>query len=258
LSSDRPAIYAERGGAGAPLLVLLHGLGAGAAVWDGLLPIVRARWSGRWIAPDLRGHGRSSHAAPYGYGTHAADVAALLDADDVVVLAHSMGAVVGLVLATQWFGVRVRAVVAFGVKPDFNAEEVARIRAVGQAGYRWFDTREAAIERQIAVAGLRGLIAVDDPRAAIGIAQADGKFRIAMDPAANLVLGPELPDVLAAAKAPVRFAAGDRDPLVAVDAMRAVDPSAHVFPGRGHNVHVEDPLALWNFAEPFLTNAVPR
>jgi pimeloyl-ACP methyl ester carboxylesterase len=247
------ALFAERGGSGTPLLLLLHGLGANAGVWDGLLPLLRERWAGRWIAPDFRGHGRSSHAAPYGYGTHAADVAALLDAnDEVVVLAHSMGGAVGLALATQWFGVRVRAVVAFAVKPDFDAEEVARIRNVGSAGYRWFDTREAAIERQIAVAGLRGLITAADPRAALGIADAGGKFRIAMDPAANLVLGPELSELLAAANAPVHFAAGDRDPLVAVDAMRAVDPAAHVFPGRGHNVHVEDPLALWNFAEPIL------
>jgi pimeloyl-ACP methyl ester carboxylesterase len=250
------ALYAERGGSGAPALVLLHGLGANAAVWDALLPIVTERWAGRWIAPDFRGHGRSSHAAPYGYGTHAADVAALLEpGDDIVVLAHSMGGVVGLALATQWFGVRVRSVVAFSVKPDFNAEEIARIRAVGAAGYRWFDTREAAIERQIAVAGLRGLIAPDDPRAALGVTALDGKFRIAMDPLANLVLGPELPDVLAAAMAPVHFAAGDRDPLVGVAAMQAVDPAAHVFPGLGHNVHVEDPHALWKFAEPFLTAA---
>jgi pimeloyl-ACP methyl ester carboxylesterase len=247
------SLYVERGGSNGPLLLLLHGLGANAAVWDGLLPIVSERWSGRWMAPDFRGHGRSSHPAPYGYGMHAADVAALLAADDdVVVLAHSMGGPVGFALATQLFGVRVRSVVAFAVKPDFNAEEVARIRNVAGAGYRWFDTREAAIERQIAVAGLRGLIDPGDPRAGIGVTAAGGKFRIAMDPAANLVLGPELPELLAAAHAPVHFAAGDHDPLVAVDAMRAVDPAAHVFPGRGHNVHVEDPLALWNFAEPFL------
>jgi pimeloyl-ACP methyl ester carboxylesterase len=230
-------LYAERGGSGTPLLVLLHGLGASAAVWDGMLPILADRWAGRWIAPDFRGHGRSSHAAPYGYGMHAADVAALLAAgDDAVVLAHSMG-----------------ALAVFAVKPDFNAEEVGRIRSVAANGYRWFDTRDAAIERQIAVAGLRGLLAPDDPRAALGVTEAGGKFRIAMDPAANLVLGPELPEMLAAARAPVHFAAGDRDPLVAVDAMRAVDPAAHVFPGLGHNVHVEDPLALWNWAAPLLT-----
>lgn len=247
------SLYAEHAGSGAPLLLLLHGLGANAAVWDGLLPILGERWAGRWLAPDFRGHGRSSHAAPYGYGTHAADVAALLaGGDEIVVLAHSMGGPVAFALATQWFGIRVRSIVAFAVKPDFNAEEIGRIRNVAGAGHRWFDTREAAIERQIAVAGLRGLIDPGDPRAAIGVVAQDGKFRIAMDPAANLVLGPELPEMLAAARAPVHFAAGDRDPLVAVDAMRAIDPAAHVFPGRGHNVHVEDPLALWNFAEPLL------
>jgi pimeloyl-ACP methyl ester carboxylesterase len=247
-------LYAERGGSGTTVLVLLHGLGASAAVWDGLLPILAERWQGRWIAPDFRGHGRSSHAAPYGYGMHAADVAALLTADDdVVVLAHSMGGPVALALATRWFGVHVRTIAAFAVKPDFNAEEVAGIRTVAAKGHRWFDTRAAAIERQIAVAGLRGLIAPDDSRAAIGIVEEAGKFRIAMDPQANLVLGPELPEMLAAAHAPVHFAAGDRDQLVAVDAMRALDPAAHVFPGLGHNVHVEDPLALWNWAEPLLT-----
>jgi pimeloyl-ACP methyl ester carboxylesterase len=164
-----------------------------------------------------------------------------------------MGGPVALALATQWFGVRVRTIAAFAVKPDFNAEEVAGIRTVAAKGHRWFDTRAAAIDRQIAVAGLRGLVAPEDPRAAIGIVEHAGKFRIAMDPQANLVLGPELPEMLAAAHAPVHFAAGDRDGLVAVDAMRALDPAARVFPGLGHNVHVEDPPALWNWAEPLLT-----
>jgi pimeloyl-ACP methyl ester carboxylesterase len=253
LNAVRDPIFAERGGSGGPLLVLLHGMGGSAAVWDGIIPFVRERWPGRWLVPDFRGHGRSSHVAPYGYGTHAADVAALLDADDdVAILAHSMGGPVGLALATQWFGVRVRTVVAFAVKPDFNAEEVANIRAVAGKGVRWFDTREAAIERQIAVAGLRGLIDPGDPRAALGITERDGKFRIAMDPDATLVLGPDLPDMLAAARAPVHFAAGDSDRIVAVSNMRAVDPSAHVFPGGGHNVHVEDPRSVWEYAEPLL------
>ena len=105
---------------------------------------------------------------------------------------------------------------------------------------------------------MRGLIAPDDPRAAIGIVEDAGKFRIAMDPQANLVLGPELPDMLAAAHAPVHFAAGDRDQLVNVDAMRELDPSAHVFPGLGHNVHVENPLALWTWAEPLLATKSER
>ena len=46
-----PALWVESGGTGKPLLLMLHGLGANAAVWQRLLPIVDARWSGRWPLP---------------------------------------------------------------------------------------------------------------------------------------------------------------------------------------------------------------
>ena len=43
------------GGTGDSLLLLLHGLGATAAVWRRLIPLVEESWDGRWAAPDLRG-----------------------------------------------------------------------------------------------------------------------------------------------------------------------------------------------------------
>ena len=52
-------LYAEEGGSGTDLLVLLHGLGATGAVWAPLLEIIGTRWRGRWFAPDLPGHGSS-------------------------------------------------------------------------------------------------------------------------------------------------------------------------------------------------------
>jgi pimeloyl-ACP methyl ester carboxylesterase len=46
----------------------------------------------------------------YSFGQHAADVAALLrPGEPVVVVGHSMGGVVGLALASGWFGVDVAA-----------------------------------------------------------------------------------------------------------------------------------------------------
>ena len=48
------------GGAGEPVLLLLHGLGATADVWDGWRPLLAERWPGRWLAPDLPGHGGSA------------------------------------------------------------------------------------------------------------------------------------------------------------------------------------------------------
>jgi len=98
-------LWSEAGGSGGPLLLLLHGLGANATVWRGIAAIAASRWRGRWLAPDLRGHGRSGHRRPYAFGTHAADLAGLLDpGDEVIVLGHSMGGAVGMTLASGWFG----------------------------------------------------------------------------------------------------------------------------------------------------------
>lgn len=45
----------REGGSGPEVLLLLHGLGGTGDVWEG----IGRRWNGRWIAPDLPGHGCS-------------------------------------------------------------------------------------------------------------------------------------------------------------------------------------------------------
>lgn len=247
---ETTGLWAERGGSGTPTLVLIHGLGANATVWDALRPILAARWRGRWIAPDLRGHGRSPHRAPYGYAIHAADVAALLEQDEqVVLLGHSMGGVVAMALASGWFGVRVRQVLAFGVKLVWSAEETAKLLEIGRAPVRWFETRAEAIERYLRVSGLKGLVDADSPAAACGIAERDGKYRLAMDPAANSAAGPPVEDFIAAMRAPLRLAAGEKDAMVSAEHMRRFDPQAVTLEGLGHNLHVEAPERLWQLLE---------
>src|SRR5437660_9115325 len=121
-------MYVESGGRGGPTLLLLHGLGANAGVWQGLLPFVEKRWPGRWVAPDLLGHGRSPHSHVYSYGHHAAAIAqAVGERGPVAILGHSFGGAVGLMLATGWFGVDVSRVVALGVKLRWSAEDIARM-----------------------------------------------------------------------------------------------------------------------------------
>src|SRR5207248_10208775 len=71
-------LWHREGGAGAQRLVLIHGMGANADVW---MPLEK-HLQGRWLAPDLRGHGRSPHAAPYSFAGYAADVADLLRQDE--------------------------------------------------------------------------------------------------------------------------------------------------------------------------------
>lgn len=81
-------------------VLLVHGVTASHLAWPFVvdrLPAVRA------IAPDLRGRGRSSGVdGPAGMAAHADDLAAVLDVlgvERTVVVGHSMGAFVSVVLA---------------------------------------------------------------------------------------------------------------------------------------------------------------
>ena len=81
-------------------MVLLHGLGSGAGSWDS----VAGQLAGthRVYALDMRGHGSSDWPGTYSFELMRDDVAAFLDAlslDRVVLIGHSMGGVVGLLLA---------------------------------------------------------------------------------------------------------------------------------------------------------------
>jgi pimeloyl-ACP methyl ester carboxylesterase len=250
-------LWVESGGSGNPTLLLLHGLGANAAVWDGMRPLLAARWKGRWVAPDLRGHGRSEHRAPYSFGAHAADLAGLFEQGEaVVVLGHSMGGAVAMALASQWFGIAVRQVIAFGVKLVWTTEDIAKAQTLARAPARRFATRDEAIQRYLRVSGLEGLVAPDSPAASAGTVADEDGFRLAADPRIGAVVGPPIEGVVAALRAPLRLAAGARDPMVTLEHMRRFDPDAVLLPGLGHNPHVEAPERLWALVEATLASVI--
>ena len=125
-----------QGGSGGPLLVLLHGLGANRTVWQPMTALAEKHWPGRWLAPDLRGHGRSSHKGPYGYATHAADIADLIANEpdgSVTLLGHSFGGVVAALVGSGWFGPKVAKVAAFGVKIVWSARRRSQGARAGAA-----------------------------------------------------------------------------------------------------------------------------
>lgn len=235
------------GGTGDRLLLLLHGLGATAAVWRRLLPLVEASWDGPWAAPDLRGHGLSLAEAPYGYGVHAADVAELateLSASRVTVLGHSFGGVIGAVLGTGLYGVAVDRVAAVGVKQDWTDDEVARAQAMSRRPPQVFASPLEAADRHLKLAGLRDLVDPADPVARAGVRVANGGWVAALDPRAFGSVGPPVDAILSRCAAPLRLSAGSGDPMVGLEAMRRVDPDAVLLDGVGHNAHWESPEAV--------------
>ncbi len=249
----RSGIAYASGGEQGPLLLLLHGLGATGAVWTPLLSRFQATWTGRWAAPDLRGHGLSLAEAPYGFGVHAADLAGLaaeLDAPSVTVLGHSFGGVVGAVLGSGWYGVPVDRVIGVGVKIDWTDEEVGRARALARRPPQVFGSAAEAAQRHLTLAGLGQLVDPAEPVARAGVRVVEGGWAPALDPRAFGAVGPSVETVLSRCAAPLRLAAGSADPMVGLDAMRRVDPDAVLIGGAGHNAHYEVPEKVWALLEP--------
>lgn len=239
------------GGTGPPLLLLLHGLGANADVWDGWRPLLDERWPGRWMAPDLPGHGRSAPLDRYSFGAFAAAVSDLVaDEERTVVVGHSLGGVVGLALASGWFGAQVRTVVGLGIKVAWTAEELARTRALAGRPVQHFTDRADAAARHLRVSGLAGLLPADSATVATGIRERSGGWRLTLDPRAFAVGAPDLPGLLAASRARVVLARGEADPMVSADDLAALLPGAVTLPRLGHNAHVEDPAAVLALLDP--------
>jgi pimeloyl-ACP methyl ester carboxylesterase len=243
-------LYVEEGGTGSPTLILLHGLGANGDAWNPMLKLVRERWKGSWMVPDLRGHGRSGHAPPYDLATYAADIASLIAATPhPVIVGHSLGGATGMVLASGWFGVRPRCVVAFGVKVAWTDEEMARREKLSSAPVKWFDRRDEAIDRYLKVSGLFGLVDPTAQEAASGIREENGRFRLAADPGINNMNNPSIRTIAAAMTVPVHIGVGAKDPIVSVDDARILDRNAVVFEETAHNAHVERPDLVWDLVE---------
>ncbi|MDT0530845.1 alpha/beta hydrolase [Micromonospora sp. DSM 115977] len=237
---------------GRRVLLLLHGMGATGDVWLPWAPLLERRWAGRWLAPDLAGHGWSPPLPEYSFPGLAARIAAGLAAGDrLVVLGHSLGGVVALALAARSAGLPVDAVVGLGIKAVWSPAELAKAGELAARPVTWFASRDEAARRYLRVAGLTGLFAPDHPVVEAGLRQVDGRWRLAMDPAAFGVGAPDLPALLAATDVPVLLARGEHDPMVTDAQLTELGVPVAVLPGLGHNAHVEAPEAVLDLVEPY-------
>jgi pimeloyl-ACP methyl ester carboxylesterase len=226
-------------------LLLLHGLGATGRVWDGWRPKLDERRPGRWVAPDLPGHGSAVTQSEYTFQSMAAGIAADLDRDaSYAVVGHSLGGVVGLALAGGDHGVQVDTVIGLGIKVSWADAELEKARALAERPVTWFDTRDEAAQRYLRVAGLTGLVEPDDESVDAGLVYADGRWRLAMDPGTFAVGAPDMPGLLKASQADVVLARGEHDPMNTDGQLASLHNQVVTLARLGHNAHVEDPAAV--------------
>jgi len=222
--------------------MLLHGLGATGDVWEKWRPLLTRRWPGRWLAPDLPGHGGSRPLSSYTFGTLAAAVAGLGGAGArTVVLGHSLGGVVGLALASGGFDVPVQAVIGLGIKVAWTGQELDRAQAAAQRPPAWYASRDEAAARYLRISGLAGLLAADSPAVDAGLREQHGQWRLAMDPGAFAVGAPDMTQLLARSQAPVTLARGEHDPMNTGEQLTRLGVPTITLPDLGHNAHVESP-----------------
>jgi pimeloyl-ACP methyl ester carboxylesterase len=235
-------LWCERGGAGERTILLLHGLGATSAVWTGVRRVLDQRGMGKWIAADLSGHGRSDPQPHYSVGQLASDLAGIIqDEPEVFVIGHSLGAYVGLALASRWFGIEVRAVVGLGPKIHWPEADIRAAHELATRPVRWYATSEEAWSRYRRVSGLDVKIAPEEEWLQRGISHDEQGWRLSQDPRVFDVAGAPFASLAASAHARILLARGEHDPMVSSADLRLHTEDAQEIRGAGHNAHVEKP-----------------
>lgn len=137
-AAGHPLTVHDTGPADAPAILLLHSLGASAAIWD---PIMPALTEFRVLRPDMRGHGQTAASpGPYSIDGLARDALAVLQALDlnrVAVVGLSIGGLIAqqlIHLAPDRVAALVLMDTALAIPPaNLWSERAATVRASGMA-----------------------------------------------------------------------------------------------------------------------------
>ena len=238
-------LFLRSGGTGETTYLLLHGLGATGEVWEGFVDLIDRNKAGRWLVPDFRGHGRSPWHRPYTYGSLMDDLIPLINkASQLVVVGHSMGGVVGLMLDNVLSNVK--RVLGVGIKVSWNDAELEQMQALSTRPVRSWVSRTEAVERYLKVSGLIGLVNPDSPTAQCGVTEGDdGQYRLAADPQIYAVGRPPVAALVQAARCEVMLVCGEHDKMVSAGELDSLNAAARQLPGLAHNAQVESPEQLW-------------
>ncbi len=228
-------------------LVLLHGFTHTGASWRPLVAALDQRY--RPLAPDLRGHGRSSAACPVSLAAVTGDLDAAAPAR-FTLGGYSMGGRIALHVALAR-PERVERLILIGASPGLAdpAERAARREADG----RLADEIEGETIEAFAARWARTPVLADQPADVRRAVDADRRRNTphglaralrGLGTGALASLWDRLPELTI----PVELVVGERDEKFRATAKRmaAALPAArlHIVAGAGHAVHLEDPAAV--------------
>jgi 3-oxoadipate enol-lactonase len=249
----------EQGPAGAPCLLLAHGIATDHRLWQEVAAILAAEF--RVIAYDCRGHGGSdAPAGPYTLAQLGADAIGLMDALGIG-KAHfaglSLGGMTGLGLALD--------------HPDrLLSLACCDARASGNEAYRqsWTDRMalvqaqgiEAVVEPSLSRWFAEGFRTADPARAALVAEMVRGTSAAGYCGAGAALQGLDYGPRLGEIRLPVLYLVGDEDqgaPPAVMREMQAATPGARFveIPRAGHLSAIEQPEAVAKALRDFLAEA---
>ncbi|HXU64183.1 MAG TPA: alpha/beta hydrolase [Polyangia bacterium] len=228
--------FAERGERreGQPSILLIHGAGAGSAIWS--MTLARIARSAHAVAIDLPGHGPSDR----GQGTldlaRHRDAVGLLGAalclGPSVLVGHSMGALVALDAALAWPD-KVRALVLVAAAPRLpvHAELMALVREDPDGARAWL--ADHGLSPRAKPALRRGFLAAGSA-APPEVVRSDFEIVRATDLTARL----------SAIRCPLTWLDGADDRIVPPEARGERPGEIVVAPDAGHLLPIEAPAAI--------------
>lgn len=236
-------------------VIFIHGLAADRTVWwpvmdaiDELSPLTAQSIS-------LPGHGGEPSVARPSFGGYAAHVADRIDPDveGILVVGHSLGTLVGAVLAGGMFGFRIRGFMGIAPKLTWSEGEVTASAERAARGRRLFSSIEEAAR---AVRRMSGGTAEADSGGIDRLSLTrglTGGYAGIFDPMSSptRLLGSAANEVidsaLSSVRCPRRMLVGSEDSGVSLEELQRYDPQAVEVDGVGHNPHVEVPeiVARW-------------
>ncbi|WP_284946474.1 alpha/beta fold hydrolase BchO [Acidisoma cladoniae] len=237
----------------APVILLLHGMGASTHSWRDLAPLLATRFT--VVAPDLPGHGFSSHPAPalmtsVGMARAVAALLKTLDMQPAMVVGHSAGAAVGARLMLLHLIAAVPMVSLNGALSPMPEHQGALYSLMARAlsnspATSWVFAlqarREKTVDRLLAATGSR--IDADGRKFYARLMSRPGHVGGAL----RMMARWNLDDLdLTKLEAPVTLIVGDQDGMVPPeDATRVQARLPHgrvvMLPGLGHLAHEEAP-----------------